>query len=194
VADRIRDAVSAARAAQPGRARGAPKGRDGSAGAIRALMVAKRSASADRIQAINQARSLIVTGPDDIRVRFARHTPAALVAELASLRPRPGSTVGYATRVSLRELGRRGQFLDGQLERLDELIAPLLTARPPACWPLRDRHPHSGAAAHRGRGPPRAAALRGRLGAPRPSTPVIAGESPAIGSGPGLRQRTRQVC
>jgi hypothetical protein len=131
VADRIRDAVSAARAAQPGRARGAPKGRDGSAGAIRALMVAKRSASADRIQAINQARSLIVTGPDDIRVRFARHTPAALVAELASLRPRPGSTVGYATRVSLRELGRRGQFLDGQLERLDELIAPLLTARPP---------------------------------------------------------------
>jgi len=118
-------------------------------------MVAKRSASADRIQAINQARSLIVTGPDDIRVRFARHTPAALVAELASLRPRPGSTVGYATRVSFRELGRRGQFLDGQLERLDELIAPLVTARSRPAGPLRDRHPHSGAAAHRGRDHPR---------------------------------------
>jgi hypothetical protein len=129
------DAVSAARAAQSGRARGAPKGRDGSV-EIRALMVAKRSASADRIQAINQARSLIVTGPDDIRVRFARHTPAALVAGLASLRPRPGSTVGYATRASLRELGRRGQFLDGQLERLDELIVPLVTARAPGLLAL----------------------------------------------------------
>ena len=39
------DAVSAARAAQSGRARGAPKGRDCSVEAIRALMVAKRSAS-----------------------------------------------------------------------------------------------------------------------------------------------------
>jgi hypothetical protein len=29
---------------------------------------------------------------------------------------------GYATRIALRELGRRAQFLDGQLRRLDELI------------------------------------------------------------------------
>jgi transposase len=116
------DAVSAARAAQSGRARGAPKGRDGSVEAIRALMVAKRSARAERTQTINQARSLVVTGPDDLRARFARHTVAALVAETASLRPRPGSTVGYATRIALRELGRRAQFLDGQLERLGELI------------------------------------------------------------------------
>jgi hypothetical protein len=37
------DAVSAARAARSGQARGAPKGRDGSAEAIRTLMVVKRS-------------------------------------------------------------------------------------------------------------------------------------------------------
>src|SRR5437867_6404318 len=92
------DAVSAARAAQSGRARGAPKGRDGSVEAIRALMVAKRTARAQRTQTINQARSLIVTGPDDIRIRFAKHATDALVAELASLRPRPGEVVGYATR------------------------------------------------------------------------------------------------
>ncbi len=73
------DAVSAARAAQSGRARGAPKGRDGAVEAIRALMVAKRSARSERTQTINQARALIVTGPDDLRARFARHTPAALV-------------------------------------------------------------------------------------------------------------------
>ena len=50
------DAVSAARAAQSGRAGGAPKGRDGAVEAIRALMVAKRSARHERTQAINQAR------------------------------------------------------------------------------------------------------------------------------------------
>src|SRR5690348_35945 len=90
------DAVSAARAAQSGRARGAPKGRDGAVEAIRALMVAKRSAAGERTQTINQARALVLTGPEDLRARFTGHTVAALVAELASLRPRPGSTVGYA--------------------------------------------------------------------------------------------------
>ena len=125
------DAVSAARAAQSGRARGAPKGRDGAVEAIRALMVAKRSARSERTQTINQARSLIVTGPDDLRARFTGHTVTALVSELAALRPRPGAVVGYATRIALRELGRRAEFLDGQLERLDELIVPLVTARAP---------------------------------------------------------------
>src|SRR5436190_8583311 len=67
---------------------------------------------------------------------FAHHATAFLVAELAGLRPRPGSTVGYATRIALRELGRRAQFLDGQLERLDELIVPLVTARAPGLLAL----------------------------------------------------------
>jgi transposase len=125
------DAVSAARAAQSGRASGAPRGRDGQVEAIRALMVAKRTARAERTQTINQARALILTGPDDIRIRFTRHTPADLVAGLAVLRPRPGSMVRYHTLLSLRELGRRAQFLDGQIERLDELIVPLVTARAP---------------------------------------------------------------
>ncbi len=47
------DAVSAARAAQSGRARGGPKGRDGAVEAIRALMVAKRSAAGERTRTIN---------------------------------------------------------------------------------------------------------------------------------------------
>jgi transposase len=57
------DAISAARAAQSGRACGKPRGRDGAVEAIRALMVAKRSARAERTQTVNQARALIVTGP-----------------------------------------------------------------------------------------------------------------------------------
>ena len=139
------DAVSAARAAQSGRARGAPKGRDGAVEAIRALMVAKRSARSERVQTINQARALVLTGPDDLRTRFARHTAAGLVSGLASLRPRPGDVVGYATRIALRELGRRAEFLDGQLERLDELIAPLVAARAPALLALHGVGPDTAA-------------------------------------------------
>jgi hypothetical protein len=139
------DAVSAARAAQSGRARGAPKGRDGAVEAIRALMAAGRSARSERTQTIGQARSLIVTGPGDLRARFAGHTVAALVGELATLRPRPGGVAGYATRIALRELGRRAEFPGSQLERLDELIVPLVTARAPGLLALHGVGPDTAA-------------------------------------------------
>ena len=161
------DAVSAARAALSGRAAGTPKGRDGAVEAIRALMVTKRSAHHERTQAINQARALIVTGSDELRARFARHTPAQLVAELAALRPRPGEVTGYATRVALRELGRRARFLDAQISQLDELIIPLVTTRAPDLLALHGVGPDTAArlliAAGDNPGP---AAQRGRLGAP----------------------------
>jgi transposase len=130
------DAVSAARAAQSGRAAGAPKGRDGAVEAIRVLMVAKRSARNERTQAINQARALILTGPDELRSRFAGHRAAALAAGITALRPRPGGAADYAVRIALRELGRRVEFLDAQIERLDELIVPLVTVRAPGLLSL----------------------------------------------------------
>jgi hypothetical protein len=135
------DAVSAARAAQSDRARGAPKGRDGAVEAIRALMVAKRSAAGERIRTINQARALILTGPDDLRARFAQHATAALVAGIASLRPRPGDVPGYATRVALRELGRRG--VPGRPARPPRRAhrPPGHRPRPRPARPVRDRPP-----------------------------------------------------
>jgi transposase len=139
------DAVSAARAAQSGRAAGAPKGRDGAVEALRALMVAKRSARIERSQAVNQARALITTGPEDLRERFARHTAPALVTALTALRPRPGDVVGYATAIALRELGRRAQFLDAQTARLDELIIPLVTGRAPGLLALHGIGPDTAA-------------------------------------------------
>ncbi|HUZ56907.1 MAG TPA: IS110 family transposase [Streptosporangiaceae bacterium] len=139
------DAVSAARAAQSGGARGAPKGRDGAVEAVRALMVAKRSARSERTQAINQARALIVTGPDDLRTRFAAHATADLVTDLASLRPRPGAAVGCHTRIALRELGRRAEFLDSQPERLDALIVPLAAGHAPGLIALHGAGPDTAA-------------------------------------------------
>ncbi|HEV2934348.1 MAG TPA: IS110 family transposase [Streptosporangiaceae bacterium] len=139
------DAVSAARAAQSGRASGAPKGRDGAVEAIRALMVAKRSARHERTQAVNQARALILTGPDELRARFAGHSTAALAAAIAALRPRPGNVPGYATRVALREPVRRDWFLDAQLERLGKLTGPLVTARAPGLLSLHGVGPDTAA-------------------------------------------------
>src|ERR1019366_6085300 len=77
--------------------------------------------------------------------RFARHTAAALVAGTASLRPRPGDVVGYATRVALRELGRRAEFPGGPLGRLDELIVPLVTVYAPGLLALYGIGPNTAA-------------------------------------------------
>ena len=161
------DAVSAARArpVRPGprRAQGPRRRRRGDPGSHGRQAQRRRRTHPDD----QPGQGLILTGPEDLRARFTGHTVAALVAELASLRPRPGSTVGYATRIALRELGRRAEFLDAQIDRLDELITPLVDAPSPrAARPPRDRPQHRGAAAHRRRGPPRTAPLRGRLGAP----------------------------
>jgi hypothetical protein len=113
--------------------------------AIRALTGDGRSARNERTLAINQARSLILTGPDDLRARFARHSAAALAEAIAALRPRPGDAAEYAVRVALRELGRRVEFPDGQLERLDELIVPLVTARAPGLLALHGAGPDTAA-------------------------------------------------
>jgi len=153
--------------------------RTGKSDTLDAVAVAKRSARGQRIATINQARSLVFTGPEDIRARFAAHTTSRLVAELAVLRPRSGEPVGYSTRLALRELARRVQYLEDQADRLDELIVPLVTARAPSpARRLRRRGRHRRGAARRRRRQPRTAPLRGRLGAPlrcRPR-PLIVGQ------------------
>jgi transposase len=53
--------------------------------------------------------------------------------------------VGYPTRIALRELGRRAQFLDRQLERFDALIVPLVAARAPGLLALYGIGPNTAA-------------------------------------------------
>jgi transposase len=122
------DAISAARAAQSGKAKSAPRGRDGRVEAIRTLLVTKRSARRARTVTTNQLRALVSTAPDGLRSRFRGLSTDALIAETAALRPRPGEPVGYVTRMALRELGRRAQYLNDEIERLDQLIIPLVAA------------------------------------------------------------------
>jgi DNA-binding CsgD family transcriptional regulator len=63
----IVDAIEAARAAQGQRQLGAAKTKDGNVEAIRALMVARRSARDQKIAALNQIRHVGFTAPEEIR-------------------------------------------------------------------------------------------------------------------------------
>jgi transposase len=127
------DAVEAARAAQSGRAFGAAKTRDGNVEAIRALMVAKRSARSTKIATLNQIRHLGFTGPDELRERLRGASRRWVAAEAAALRPRPGGdVVMVATKTALRSLGRRVLALDEEMAALDELLADLVAKTAPA--------------------------------------------------------------
>ena len=147
-------------------------------------MVAERSARQERTQAGGQALALIVTGPEELRARFAGRTPAALAAAIAALRPRPGDVPGYATRVALRELGRRVQFPGARLDRLGELIGPLVTARAPGLLSLYGVGPDTAALPS----PPGitrsgcAARARGRTCAAPPRSPLLPAR-PLAGTG-----------
>jgi len=191
------DAVSAARAALSGRASGAPKGRDGAVEAIRALTGDGRSARAERTQAINQARALILTGPDELRARFAGQRAGGLAEAVAALRPRPGDAADYSLRVALRELGRRVEFLNAQIQRLDDLIIPLVTARapglsastasartPPPCCSSPPGTARSGCAAR----PP------GRTCAPSPRSPHPRGRPAGTASTAAATARPAMPC
>jgi transposase len=126
------DAVEAARAAQGGRARGLAKSRTGNVEAIRALNVARRSARSVRIKTMNQVRHLGFTAPDDLRERLHGVHRNHLGATAAALRPRPGSDpVVFATKTSLRILGRRIQHLDAEIVELDAQLDELVAATAP---------------------------------------------------------------
>lgn len=126
------DAVEAARAAQSGRALGRAKSRDGNVEAIRALVVAKRSARSTKVKTMNQIRHLGFTAPDPLRARLSGVSRARLAEEAASLRPRAGSDpVVFATKTSLRILGRRVLALDEEKVELDALLTELVTVTAP---------------------------------------------------------------
>lgn len=126
------DAVEAARAALSGRAQGAGKTRDGNVEAIRALLVAKRSAKSTRIKSMNQIRHLGFTAPDELRERLRGVSRDNLGAVAASFRPRAdGDPVITATKTAIRILGRRVLALDDELASIDKLLRPLVTTTAP---------------------------------------------------------------
>jgi len=131
------DAVEAARAALSGRAGGRAKTKVGDVEAIRALLVAKRSARSSRIMTRNQLRHLCFTAPDELRERLARLSRAELITQAAALRPRPKrDPVMYATKLSMAILARRVIALNDEIDRLDTHIAEFVRRAAPALLDL----------------------------------------------------------
>jgi transposase len=99
------DAIAAARAAQGERQLGAAKDRDGNVEAIRALVVAKRSAKPTKIKTLNQIRHLGFTAPEEIGQALAGLTAHMVARRAATMRPRAGSDpVTFATKTALGAL------------------------------------------------------------------------------------------
>lgn len=98
---------------------------------MRVIMVAKHSASTQRVRTINQMRHLIFAAPDAIRARFYGLNIYHLTRVAAAMRPRPADGVDYVTLYTLRELGRRARLFDGEIDRLDALLKPIVTAHAP---------------------------------------------------------------
>ena len=96
------DAIEAARAAQADRHLGQAKTRDGHVEAIRALVVAKRSARSSRIQTMNQIRHLGFTAPEEIRQPLQGLSRKMLPRKAAGMRPRGSDPVLVATKTALR--------------------------------------------------------------------------------------------
>src|SRR6266699_1888510 len=97
------------------RAGGVARTRDGNVEAIRALVVAKRSARSVKIKTLNQIRHLSFTAPDQLRERLKGVSRQQLAAGAAALRPsqREGADpVLMATKTAIRLLGRRVLALD----------------------------------------------------------------------------------
>jgi len=126
------DAIEAARAALSGRASGIAKSADGNAEAIRALLIAKRSARDTRIMCLNQIRHLGFTAPDELRERLRGVSRRRVAHVAAGLRPSGSDPVASATKLALPTLGRRVLDLDTSTERLDAQLAMFVRAAAPA--------------------------------------------------------------
>jgi transposase len=112
-----------------------PKSDEDRVGMIRTLRVARRSAIQSTTQISNQIKGLIVTAPAELREQLRPLSGQALIETLAAFRPGSITTPMAATKMTLRSLARRHQYLGGEiatlnaeLERLTQEAAPQLCA------------------------------------------------------------------
>jgi transposase len=140
------DAIEAARSAQGQRQLGAAKTKDGKVEAIRALLVAKRSARDTKIKTLNQIRHLGFTAPEEIRQALQGLSPRTISKKAAAMRPNPeADPVIFATKTALRALGRRVLELDAERKELDRLVDRFLAEICPELLELYGVGKHSAA-------------------------------------------------
>ncbi len=125
------DAVAAARAAQCGDATAVAKTADGITEQLRVLRIARRSANADRIEALAQLRAIVVTAPDDLRQQLTGLTAIGLCKTAAAFRvPDPLDARG-TVKWAMRNLARRAETLRADIKEMDRMITTLVRQAAP---------------------------------------------------------------
>jgi hypothetical protein len=125
------DAVAAARAAQSGDASGKAKTRNGNVEAMRVLRLVKLSARRSKTVALNQMRSIVATGPEELRGPMRDLSAPKLITRAAALRPAGRTDVLGANKVALRLLARRAQAMDAEIAEINALLEPLVVETAP---------------------------------------------------------------
>ncbi len=125
------DAVSAARAAQGGEAKGLAKTRDGNVESMRVLRVARSSARRGRTQALNQMRSLISTAPDTLRSELRELTIYQVLERTSAYRPGTKRDIVSLTKKTLKALALRAIALEDEIREIDAVLKVLVTETAP---------------------------------------------------------------
>lgn len=127
------DAYAAAAAALTGQHLPVPKAAGGDVDAIRVLLIARRSASKAKSDAMRQIKSILVTAPSHIRERFRAMGDATMIDALSKLRP--ACTIKdaeTATLAALRVLARRHTAMADEIAGLDADLDTLTSRANPS--------------------------------------------------------------
>jgi transposase len=122
-----------------------PKAQSGLVEALRAVMVARRSAVKARTQAGNQLRGLVVTAPDEIRTVLLPLPLAACVARCATFQVLAAAPLPDVFKQSLRSLAMRWRHLTAELAELNRTLARLTRRIAPRLWAQYGVGPHTAA-------------------------------------------------
>jgi transposase len=125
------DAEMAARSVMSGAAAGTPKAADGSTEMIRMLKLARDSAVKARTQSLNQIKSLLVTGPAELRESIRGLSTPRLLDRCAAFRPGVLDSPTVAAKHTLRSLARRNLALRAEAKELGAQIRRLVSGSAP---------------------------------------------------------------
>jgi hypothetical protein len=98
---------------------------------MRVLRLVKQSARRNKTVALNQMRSIVATGPEELRPQVRDVTAHQLVQRAAALRPGDRRDVVGATKIALRQLARRVQAFDAEIAEINDLLEPLVADTAP---------------------------------------------------------------
>jgi transposase len=139
------DAEAAARAVLSGRASAIPKSGDGPVEAIRSLESAHESAAHDRVEAINQFKSMMFRAPSGFRDVFSTKTFHHQLNAAVRFRSSHDDLVEQELRVALKLLAQRIRFLESQIADIEARLRPIIAEHFPAVLGLHGVGPHSAA-------------------------------------------------